>query len=235
MTVRRNDQCTLYLRSNNTLREEEQPLINFFVKNLKEGDVFYDIGANYGFYSVMALNLIKGGEIHAFEPSASTFKYLAKNISENETNANLTFVSQVAVGEKMGNIPFHDSYSEGNSSISTASPLGAGGDPIEANTTVYCTTIDMYTKNKKGPSFIKLDVEGYERNVIEGASSTISKYKPVIGMEIWKQESEKLPLLLINNFGYSMYQPDKTGDLKKVNANNISDYINGNYANFVFV
>ncbi|MBU3942560.1 hypothetical protein KKA24_01100 [Patescibacteria group bacterium] len=54
---------------------QETRLNKFLIKNLPEETIFYDIGANSGFYSILVENILENKEIHAFEPIPTTFKY----------------------------------------------------------------------------------------------------------------------------------------------------------------
>jgi len=77
-----------------TLGGCEIRLTKFFIKNFREDSVFFDVGANYGFYSLLAKQFIDQGEIHAFEPSPNTFQILQKNLSGKDNiffKSNRTF------------------------------------------------------------------------------------------------------------------------------------------------
>jgi len=61
---------------------DEYKLTKFFIKNLKEDDVFYDIGANYGFYTALASEFCK--EVHSFEPNPRIFEYLKESFKNDK-------------------------------------------------------------------------------------------------------------------------------------------------------
>ena len=83
----------------------EANLTNFFINFLKKGDIFIDIGAHLGFYSLLAARLVgKEGKVYSFEPTPRTFEFLKENIS---TTSNV-IVNQVAVLDQEGVISFVD-------------------------------------------------------------------------------------------------------------------------------
>jgi predicted RNA methylase len=92
------DASALYFFS--TLYGDEIKIIKFLIKNFKENDIFYDVGANYGFYTCLAREFIIDGEIHAFEPNPKIFKLLRENarldIFKN------TLLNEVALSDKTG-------------------------------------------------------------------------------------------------------------------------------------
>src|SRR3989344_5029290 len=79
--------------------ESEQ--VSIFEKELKDGDVFFDIGANVGFYSLLAAEIIgKDGKVFSFEPLPENFKYLKKHIEIN--NYKNIFPFETAISDKVG-------------------------------------------------------------------------------------------------------------------------------------
>ena len=77
----------------------------FFMKNLNSGDIFIDIGANIGYYSILSKYLVgHTGNVYSFEPTPRTFKILEKNTSE----AKNIIINQVAVLDRKGSVSFTD-------------------------------------------------------------------------------------------------------------------------------
>ena len=74
----------------------EYKLTKFFIKNLKEDDIFYDIGANYGFYSCLAAEFCK--EVHLFEP----IPFIFDNLKNNFKNHQNVFLNNIALSDKKG-------------------------------------------------------------------------------------------------------------------------------------
>ena len=87
------------------LHGEELKIVKFLIKNFKENDNFYDIGANYGFYTLLAQEFIIKVEIHAFEPLPKIFEILEKNAQIKKFKN--TFLNQIALYDKNGEIEFY--------------------------------------------------------------------------------------------------------------------------------
>jgi len=134
-----------------------------------KGAVFYDIGANAGFFSVLAAKHVgPSGRVFAFEP-------LAENITSVEEQIALNRLDQVelvkmAVGAAEGICEF--SFPPDQNSIAH---LGAARAPGEQTTTVKVTTLDRFAEDHPGPTLVKIDVEGAETDVLSGAASVIAR------------------------------------------------------------
>lgn len=193
------------------------------IKYLSRGEgLILDIGANIGQTSLWMANELKLEEVEiiAVEPYPSTFQKLTYNINLNHFR-NITPI----------NIAFGNSDSkllmEGCSSNSGAFRVNSNiknGDFIE----VSQTTLDNYFKDdKRHIKFIKIDVEGFEYNVIKGGEYTIKKYHPTLFIEIdnenlKSQNSTALDLLvLLKNYGYNSIL--KSDTLTEVQMNEL-DY-----------
>ena len=168
-----------------------------FLENvLKEGDTFIDIGANIGTLSLKASTLVGEGKVYSFEPHPNTFKYLEGNIALNSFSNISAF--NVGLGEKQGVLRFTDNRSDDQNSVSE------DGD-IE----VTINTLDQYEISDI--SLLKLDVEGFEKFVLEGAKSTLAKTK-VLYNESWESHFNKFSyctgdvIKLLNEAGFSVFR-----------------------------
>lgn len=162
---------------------------------LKTDSVVLDIGANTGVFSVLAANKCINGSVYSFEPKSSTFASLEKNISFCKNSR----AFRIALGDQHGKrflIFRGDSVSNAisDSTMMVSYSKSAPGEEIEI------TTIDDFVEynNIKKIDFIKIDTEGYEKNVIKGAKNTLINFKPVIAMSAYHNQSDKklLPELL---------------------------------------
>ena len=154
---------------------------------IKSGDVVVDAGANTGVFSIFVAEKNPDVTISAFEPTPETFSMLQKNTEQYPNVKCFNF----ALGEK----------NEKSSIVVTgrggeANYIGEGGVPIEIKT-IDSLSIPM--------NFLKMDVEGYEANIIIGASETIKKYKPVVAMSAYHKPNDKteLPALLNSIIPYN--------------------------------
>jgi len=151
----------------------------YHIDLIKENDVVVDAGANMGIFSIFVAMKHPNTTIYAFEPTPSTFEALKENV---KYYPNIK-IFNCGLGEK-----------EGMASIiitggSGANYIGEGGTPIEIK------TIDGLNIPA---NFIKMDVEGYEGNVLKGAAETIKKNKPIIAMSAYHKPDDitELPKLL---------------------------------------
>jgi FkbM family methyltransferase len=150
--------------------------MSFLLHYLRESDVFLDVGANVGAYTVLA-SAAAHARSYAFEPSPAAIQSLRGNVELNRI-ADLVSIEPYAVGRALGNV-----------SISTGGPsamhhIGTGGSslPIEMR------TIDSYRLH---PAIMKIDVEGYEAEVLAGAIETASRPELVAIITENNEESRK--------------------------------------------
>ncbi len=143
--------------------------LNYIKSQLNDDAVFFDIGANIGFFSLIMASKSKGIQVHAFDPIKINICLLSTSIEINGFT-NIT-VNQTCVGDYDGVIEFSVSSDSAYSSIFDS------GRKTEINKIeLPITTLDSYVKNKgiHKIDFIKIDVEGAEKLVIEGADTIFS-------------------------------------------------------------
>lgn len=157
------------VQRNNSRFTSEQNVIIDLLQELEEDDVFYDVGANTGLYSLFAAK--KCSEVVSFEPYPPNTKVFRKDISRNGlSNVELY---EIALSDSNGKITFSQPAEEdigyGSSSIvnketenSIEVPTKTGDNLISEN-------------NLSPPTVIKIDVEGSEPLVIDGLEESLSK------------------------------------------------------------
>jgi FkbM family methyltransferase len=131
---------------------------------LSPGDRFVDVGANFGWYTALASTIVgPAGSVFAFEPSPIAADAIDNTITENQLK-NVTLVRS-AVGAKSGNLHI---YMPVNSAVH--SPSAFFSDPAFIPLKVPLISLDRYEPISHGPAIklIKIDVEGYEPDVIAG-------------------------------------------------------------------
>ena len=210
----------------------EQPLTRFLAKNVGPDEIFYDIGANYGFYTFLASRSITEGEIHLFEPNRDIIPYLEQNIPQLSQNV---FFCDQALSDRVGITTFFSAAESGASGISTTQTEIVEQEKFTfTSSEVSCTTLDEYASTHTPPTFIKLDVEGGELQVLEGARNMLQQHRPTIAMEIWLDEkgqshSQKAKQFLAD-LGYKAYYIDSAGSL----VTELPDLPNKGYVNMIF-
>jgi len=160
-------------------------LCKYFIQNLKKGNTFIDIGAHFGFYSLLAAKLVgASGKVFSFEAAKSIYSVLSKNIN-NKPNVH---PFNNAISNQKGNINFYEfpiQYSEYNSiDIEQYKKFNWFKKQIPTLSIIESTNLDNFTTQQNcAPQFIKIDVEGAEKLVIEGAVNCIKNHQPIIAME----------------------------------------------------
>jgi FkbM family methyltransferase len=143
---------------------------------VEAGDVVLDVGSWIGDFAAYAS--IKGAFTYAFEPSDATFDYLSQTAKLNK--------NIYPVKKGLGAIKSTETFSSNmNNSMSDAIISSPGiGEKKEKDYTIDITTIDAFVKenNLTHVDFIKADIEGYERYMLEGARETLKKFAPKLAI-----------------------------------------------------
>lgn len=167
---------------------------------IRPGDTILDIGANTGQFTYLLSRLAgEGGEVHAFEPSLTSFKVLERNTGNRKVPGNV-FLNRCAVSDKAGwadiHVPGND-YTQASLAIHSVSSWQ--GSPVICSDRVQMTTVDEYLTEKgiTKVDFIKCDTEGAELLVLRGAKSVLHQDQPpLILLEIcesWTKDFGYLP------------------------------------------
>jgi FkbM family methyltransferase len=184
---------------------------------LREGDLFFDIGANVGVYTVLASGVCRAST-WAFEPDPGTVCHLKRNIELNKLGA-LVKVYECAVGREQGEIAF-------TVGLDTVNRIAATDD---AN--VRMTRLEQLDAlvNDASPSMIKIDVEGAEEGVLLGGKALLANPSlKVIELETVTLESANI--LGRNEFERAYYDPNSRRlhrqpiDLKSSNSLFVRDW-----------
>lgn len=161
----------------------EKEEIDFLTQNLKNGDIFIDIGANVGLFSLLASPLVgNSGKVIAFEPSPVTFERLKENIEYNKFE-NVEIVNK-GISDKEGVLSIN-LYEEGYDAWNSFAPSPENFNKALKKHDVVVTTLDNELRNidKSKIKLIKIDVEGWEKFVLNGAKDILENYAPIIMME----------------------------------------------------
>lgn len=174
----------------------------FLLHVLRDTDVFIDVGANHGSYSLLASSVIGATSI-SFEPIPATYRHLVENVTLNQINHKVKCINK-GVGSEAGiqTFVFGD--------ISSLSHIILPSENRRASIDVAITTLDEEL-NHEYPCLIKIDVEGFEKAVLDGAKKTLQKesvLSVIIELNKFDQkygfdEAETIDLLF--SFGFFPY------------------------------
>lgn len=187
-------------------RFEYSALFLVLSKNIRG---FLDIGANIGYYSLLAAKQNPTCQVVAFEPAKGPLHYLKKNVEINSLN-NIQIAS-LALSEQEGSITFHEVKSRKYSYLAynlagtgSAAALNKGEDFI--SNTVPTTTLDHFSNSLTFPiDLIKMDTEGTEHLILEKGLGTLKKHLPIVICETLFQTNEKQLEAIFHQLGYDCY------------------------------
>lgn len=145
---------------------------------LRDGDVFWDIGANYGFMSIYVDRHFEGRvRTIAFEPSPIVLPELRRNLEVNGCRS--VTVEQICLSDTIGSVPFYTSPDHSWNATLIKAFAHTTGEEIQID--VPSTTLDECVERMPPPSVIKLDVEGAEHLVIRGGRRYLSRHRvPIV-------------------------------------------------------
>jgi len=164
---RSNAHRLLYLDGERYIKER-----HLLAQLVRPGMHVVDVGANIGYYMLLLRRLVgPAGSVTCFEPEASNFAELDRNLHLNGLD-NVRLV-RAAVGAQDGEIPFLSGLN------------GVVTDAEGADDRVPIVRLDSaHTAMDRPPDMIKIDVEGYEGEVLEGARSLLSEHRPTLFLEL---------------------------------------------------
>ena len=157
-----------------------------------------DVGANSGFYALIAVCAAAGNEVLAFEPDSTVLPILRDNIALNAAEARL-LVQPVALSDEVGDANLYVPIQRDHVCVETSSSLDADFKGEHSNVvTVVVTTLDRFVRlrdatrwlnvlgrRKPQPiTIVKIDVEGHERRTTMGCEATIDRHRPIVFVEL---------------------------------------------------
>lgn len=151
----------------------------WLLSELKSTDVFYDIGANIGLFTLLAAEHCR--TVVAFEPTSDTFSVLSNNVELNNSPENIRLI-HAAASDKDGTQDIFVLTNGKDAWNSMAVKPEAGEYRVDQITTV---NVDAMVERGRipPPTMIKIDVEGWELHVLQGLEETIAKHRPTMLIE----------------------------------------------------
>ncbi len=186
---------------------ETEPVVQeFLASHLKAGDVFYDLGANIGLFTLVAARCVgPAGKVFSFEPDEENAARLRRNIARN----NFTNVSVVESGVWSSTTMLRFATSPASSP-----DRGAGtfvtSRASDSDRPIPCVSIDDFVRSHPAPTAIKCDVEAAEIEVLKGALATFARHRPWILAEMHSPDHDRQSRAILSRFGYRF---ENVGDI----------------------
>lgn len=162
------------------------------LKLINKDDVFFDIGANVGPFSLLAGKI--GASVVSFEGHPKTLERLKDNLKLNEMNTSGAI--NMIVSSNLGSMYFTNDVGSAENKVSVSKN--------SSNIEVPCISIDSYCNTNMYPTFVKIDTEGHELEVIKGMKNVLKEVKYISfeanGLSERKDLAEIYSLLNKNGF-----------------------------------
>lgn len=186
----------------------------FMLNSLQKGMTFIDIGAHYGFFTLLGSYLVgKEGKVLAFEPTPTTYQQLLKNVTNHSKYPNVETYNCAAYSEGT-EIEFYDYGLENSAYNSAFGSRKADSSSTGKNTIIVkARRIDDILREKelKSANLIKIDAESSEMHVLKGMIKTLRNYEPNIIIELGDFEIHGVPeskeiITWLQHVNYSPYE-----------------------------
>ena len=167
---------------------------------LHPGEVFFDVGANVGFYSLLASRIVQSsGRVVAFEPLPRNLAFLYRHLQLNHaTNAT---ISPVACADRLGTELF---FPGENNALGRLAEDTAEDKQTPRNALLVATVSldDAVDRLGLRPNVVKIDVEGAELRVLKGATRTLREARPSLLLSVHSDELRTSCLRYLADVGY---------------------------------
>jgi FkbM family methyltransferase len=206
---------------NNNYEPEET---SFFMSRLRSGDVVLDIGANIGWFTLVAAKHIgPSGQVHAFEPRPETARMLKRTIADNDLRS-IVHVWEYALSDKAEEL--HLAWGSNTDNPGGSFLSGTHGSDLrrpgqDAAAVIACRLDDVLPGI--APDIIKIDVEGAEPMALAGAREALARKRPTILSELYPAQLEQVSrktaaqfISQIEEYGYGCYMLENGQPAKRL-------------------
>ena len=203
----------------------EKISMQYWIELSRNSTVVLDIGANTGVYSLVTKSLNPLSRIYAFEPLKQMFKKLVFN---NELNNYDIVCIEKAVSDKNGKAIIYETGTDHVAAATLNAETRHYGN-MNVETEIEAITLDTFiNENNVGKiDLIKMDVETYEPNVLEGYKHCMPLHRPDFLIEVLNEEVGEKLQRLFDGMGYYYFNiDDKAGKIRRTSKIEKSDYFN---------
>lgn len=177
----------------------ELPIQEALRRELTPGQTFFDVGANAGFFTLVAARLVGDqGKCVAFDPLPGNIESIREQVELNALSQCVVVADAVSACAGRATFSFaSDGDSQGH--------LGASRRPGEQAIEVKVTTLDLAMARHGAPHYVKLDVEGAEAQVLKGAARVLSVARPGWLIELHGPECARVVKEILSAHGYAFF------------------------------
>jgi FkbM family methyltransferase len=199
--------------------------IKLFIELLNYSDTFFDIGANTGIYSLIAATDNHRRMVYAFEPVPRVVDCLKRNVELNKLH-NIQ-INPYAITNYDGEITLYIP----DSAIPTEASTHEGFRKTTKNISVQAKTIDSFVIQNEisKVDLMKIDTEGTEHEVLEGARNILRRDEPILICEVLKGRTEDRLHVVMDRLGYKYFWISDGGLIEKKLIEGDPTYRNMNY------
>lgn len=186
-------------------KNREKDTMRLFKTLIKEGDVVIEVGGHVGYISLYFSSLVAGGKVYVFEPGPNNLPYIRNNL---RTKENIVLLEQ-GVGSCKATFPFYieNLTGQNNSFVKDFSRFKENKENAfvhQVSTGEVMIEVvkldDFVSQNSLIPNFIKVDVEGFEFEVVKGMLNILNIFQPMLMIEI--QDNYEQIYEIMDNYGY---------------------------------
>lgn len=175
----------------------ELETLEFLKLHYKQFQHVVDIGTNIGNHMLYYCSNLGAQQVYCFEPNQFNREVLVKNIELNHLQKKVT-VYPYAVGAETGK-GVQSNFSLGNTGMNRVDKVEAGKDTTDA---IDLRSLDEFAFTQI--DFVKIDVEGFETDVLLGAAATLQRCKPVVLIEVFEKSREQVETLM-QQYGFRKF------------------------------
>jgi FkbM family methyltransferase len=198
-----NFQWTQAAEKRNRLTRYYEPVQPYLLVDLAQTlacNVFIDVGANIGLYSLFFSSLSAIQKIHAFEPSPKTFEELCRNIELNKQSQKITAHNKaVSDSSKLLTFGIISNLSGANSVVDTSIHVP---EKFQQKISIAGVPLDSYLEERGQRLCIKIDIEGHEKDALRGMRDFLCRNEVVMQIENYGRDGAELASIL-NELGFT--------------------------------
>ncbi len=192
-----------------TFFTKEEGTITWLENTLRQDDIFYDVGANLGLYSLFAAKLNKNIKTYAFEPHKLNFASLINNVRDNGLLADIIPISiPLSDTAELTSLYYKSLYNGGSmNQLGHKNDAFSGRDfPSSFEEIIYAMPMDAFAGSViPFPTVVKIDVDGNELAILKGMTNVLSAPNKPRSIQIEINPGYKTSIVdLMNSYGYEL-------------------------------